>query len=256
MSVGVHEFWSFMLIFARVTALCVTAPVFGSRSVPPPVKVGLAAILALALLPVVGPQVGHAPTNLLTLAGQVAAETAVGLCMGFFVQLVFTAIQIAGHFLDTQMGFGIINVLNPFSQEHNSAMGQFLFQLGLTLFLLMGGHLLLIGTLASSFTVILPGGAQFAGSLSQAFSDVVSQMFAMAFRIAIPAAAVLLVVDVAFAIVARVVPQMNVFIVGMPAKILVGLLTIALVLPALALAVGQMVPAAIAGAESLVQAAR
>jgi len=248
MSVGVHEFWAFLLIFARVTALCVTAPVFGSRGAPTQTKIGLAALLSLALMPLVAPNVRAAPADLISLIGQLAAETAVGLCLGFLVMLVLTAIQMAGHFVDTQMGFGIINILNPLSEQQTSVLGQFLYQLGMTLFLILGGHLYVIGTLADSFAMVGPGGARFAGDLTGAMTGIVGQMFVLAFKIAAPAAAVLLLVDVAFAIIARTVPQMNVFIVGIPAKIIVGLMTVAMVLPALAMIVAQMIP--MIGAES------
>jgi flagellar biosynthetic protein FliR len=256
MTIGVHEFWSFLLIFARVTALFVTAPVFGTRSMPAQVKVGLAALVTFALRPLVAGSLPAPPADPLALIGQIAAETAVGLCMGFFVMLLFAAVQMAGGFVDTQMGFGIINVLNPLSDQQTSAMGQFLYQLSLTLFLILGGHLYLIGTLAGSYSIIGPGAARFGGDLAGALSGTVGQMFVIAFKIAAPCAAVLLVVDVAFAIIARTVPQMNVFIVGLPAKIIVGLATMALVLPALAVIVSQMIPTTGAGAAAFLRAAR
>src|SRR5438105_654115 len=80
--------------------------------------------------------------------------TAVGLCLGFMVMLIFAAIQVAGQFIDTQMGFGIINILNPFSEQQGSAMGQLMVQLGMTLFLILGGHLYIISTLAGSYGIV------------------------------------------------------------------------------------------------------
>lgn len=256
MSVGVHEFWAFLLIFARVTALFVTAPVFGSRSAPLQTKIGLAALLSLALMPLVAPQVGSAPADLLPLIGQLAAETAVGLCLGFLVMLLMAALQMAGQFIDTQMGFGIINILNPLSEQQSSALGQFLYQLGMTLFLILGGHLYVIGTLADSFSMVGPGGARLAGDLMGVVTGIVGQMFVLAFKIAAPASIVLLVVDVAFAIIARTVPQMNVFIVGIPAKIIVGLMTVAMVLPVVAMLVAQMIPLGGAESQALLRAAK
>lgn len=256
MTIGVHEFWSFLLLFARVTALCVTAPVFGHRTIPRPAKVALAGLFSLALLPLIAPKVSAAPTDMLSLIGGILAETVVGLCLGFLVTLLMSAFQMAGYYVDTQMGFGIINILNPFSEQQTSAMGQFLYQTALTLFLVSGGHLLLLGTLASSYTAIAPGGAHFSGDLASAFTGIVGQLFVLAFRIAAPAAAVLMVVDVAFAIVARAVPQMNIFMVGMPIKVIVGLLTLALLLPVLAMVVGQMPGLMGTGLKALFQAMR
>ncbi|HXG22964.1 MAG TPA: flagellar biosynthetic protein FliR [Chthonomonadales bacterium] len=256
MDIGVHEFWTFMLLFARVAALLSVAPVFGSRSVPGSAKVGLAALVSYALMPLVGSQITTIPTNLFTLLVQIAAETAVGLCLGFLVLLLMASFQIAGHFVDIQMGFGIINVLNPFSEQQDSSMGLFLRQLGMTLFLILGGHLSLIGALAQSYAIVAPGGAHFAGNLSGPFSDFVMQIFLLAVRIAAPATIVLLLVDVAFAIIARTMPQMNVFIVGLPAKIIFGLMTMAFVLPAMAMAVGEVIPLFTGGAQALLRGMR
>lgn len=256
MSIGVHEFWSFLIVFARVTALFATAPVFGTRSVPARVKIGLAALISFALRPLVASLVSAPPADILSLTGRLASETAVGLCLGFMVMLIFAAIQVAGQFIDTQMGFGIINILNPISEQQGSAMGQLMYQLGMTLFLILGGHLYIISTLAGSYGIVPPGGAHFAGDATGAFTGVVGEMFVLAFKIAAPAAAVLLIVDVAFGIVARTVPQMNVFIVGMPVKVVVGLTTMALVLPMLAIIVSQMMPAYGGAAHAFLRGAR
>lgn len=256
MTVGVHEFWTFALCFARITALVGTAPVFGSRAIPHQTKVGLSALLALVLMPIVSSRVGPAPADILSFAAQVGAEVAVGLTLGFLATLVFASVQVAGAFLDMQMGFGIMSVLNPLNDMHSSEVGTFLYQLAITLFLLAGGHLYLVGTLADGYAALPPGSAGFSGDLSGTLLAMAGQMFALAFRIAAPAAAVLLVVDVAFAVVARAVPQVNVLIVGLPVKILVGLMTVALLLPALAAVIGQMTPGIGGAAEAFYRAAR
>jgi len=256
MTIGVHEFWASVLIFCRVAALFTTAPIFGNRSIPKQVKVGLAAVLTLAMLPLVGPKVGAAPADMISMITQIAAETAVGFCLGFMVQLLLSAFQMAGYYIDTQMGFGIINILNPFTEQQTSAMGQFMYQLAMTLFLIAGGHLFLIATVAGSYVTVPPGGAHFSGDMSGAFTAFLGQLFVISVKIAAPAAAVLMVVDIAFAIVARTVPQMNVFIVGMPVKIIVGLLTLAIVLPVLAFVISQIPMLMGTGAQTVLQAAR
>src|SRR5215813_11012888 len=132
MSIGITEFWSFLLVFTRVTALFVTAPVFGNRAVPARVKIGLAVLISLALRPLIVSSVVP-PMDLFALVGQLAAETAIGLCLGFMVMLLFAGLEIAGHFVDTQMGFGMINILNPISEQQSSALGQLMYQLGMTI---------------------------------------------------------------------------------------------------------------------------
>jgi flagellar biosynthesis protein FliR len=150
----------------------------------------------------------------------------------------------------------MMNVLNPLSGQHSAVIGSFLSQLALTLFLVAGGHLFLIGSVAGSYNVIGPGAAHFAGNGPEAVTHVAGQMLMLAFRIALPATAILLVVDVAFAIIARTVPQLNVMLVGLPLKILVGLFTVGVVLPAMALAVGQMTPAIGSGMHAFLVSAR
>lgn len=210
----------------------------------------------MALGPTVRQGAFHVPAGLPELIGQVASEVAVGVTIGFLATLLFSAIQMAGAFVDTQMGFGIINVLNPFSDFQNSALGQFTYQLGMTLFLMVGGPLILLDTLCTSYVLVAPGAVGFQPEVAQAFAGVVGQMVLLAFRIAAPAAAVLLVVDMAFAIVARTVPQMNVFLVSLPVKVVVGLLTVSLSLPILLGVAEQMGPATRAGATAVFAASR
>lgn len=256
MPVDVREFWAFLLVFARVTALVATAPVFGGGTIPRTAKVGLAALLSLAATPLVFPRVSAPPADLFSLLGQIGSEVAVGALLGFVASMLFAAVQIAGAVVDTQIGFAIIHVLNPYTGQPTAAVGQFYYQFALTLFLLANGHAILIGTVVGSFAVVGAGGAHFAGDVPSVLTTVMGQMFLLGFRIAIPVAAVLLVVDVSLAIVARAVPQMNVFIVGLPAKVIVGLMTLSIALPALALVLGQILPMMDTGLRAALSAAR
>ncbi len=242
MPIDLREFWAFLLVFSRVTSLVATAPVFGTRTVPATAKIGLAGLVSLAAVPLVLPHSPRPPADLFSLIGQIGAEVAMGVLLGFCATLIFSAVQIAGTLIDTQIGFGVMSVLNPYTQQPTAAIGQFYYQLAITMFLLGNGHNYLIGAVVGSFSLVGPGAAHFSANMPNLVTGVVGQLFVLAFTIAVPAAAVLLVVDVSLAIVARAVPQMNVFIVGMPAKVIVGLLTVALLLPALALAFGQIVP--------------
>jgi flagellar biosynthetic protein FliR len=251
-----RDFWAFLLVFSRVTALVATAPVFSSAAIPRTVKVGLAGLVSLATVPVVFPHVPTPPGDLFSLAGQIGAEAAIGALLGFLANMVFAAVQIAGTVVDTQIGFAIIHVLNPYTGQPTAAIGQFYYQFALTLFLLADGHASLIGSVVGSFGVVGPGAAHFAGDVPGVLIDMMGQMFLLGFRIAVPAAAVLLVVDVSFAIVARAVPQMNVFIVGLPAKVIIGLITLSVGLPALALVLGQILPMIDTGLRAALSASR
>lgn len=253
---GATELWAFLLALARVSALMVTAPVFGNRAVPRTAKVGLSALLAFALQPLIRNSVTTPPHDLLALLGGIGAELAVGLCLGYLAAFCFAAIQMAGAFVDSQIGFGIINILNPYTETHNSALGQFFSQMTMALFLIANGHLFLLATLLGSYAAVGPAAAQLDGELTTVFAELVSRIFVLAFQLAIPIAAVLLLVDVSFAILARTMPQMNVFIVGMPAKVIIGLLTVAMVLPMMASFAGSILPAIATGSTGLLRAVR
>jgi flagellar biosynthesis protein FliR len=240
-AIRLHDLYVFVLLFARVSGLMVAAPILGNRSIPRPVKAGLALIFSLAVLPMTAPKVGAIPDHLYLLAGQVLGDVIFGLSLGYLARLLFSAIEMAGYFVDTQMGFGMVNLYDPFAEQQTSVLSVFQYQLALTVYLLSNGHLLLLGALAESFNVLLPGGVSLNAGFGMTAVPMLQLMFALGFRLALPAAGVLFVVDFAFGLIARLVPQVNVFIVGVPAKIIIGLATVTILLPSLSLIVGQII---------------
>ena len=239
--VSVHMFYTFLLVFARVGGVIAAAPLLGNHAIPRVVRAGFALIFSLSLTPMVSAKVGPVPHHLLLLAGGVLKDALFGLSIGFAARLLFAAVEMAGYFVDTQMGFGFINVINPFSQQQSSILSLFQYQLAITVYLLANGHLALLGSVADSFATVAPGAVNPHGDIALTMTTLLRTMFVLGVRLALPASAVLLVVDLAFALVARAVPQMNVFIVGMPAKIIIGLTTVALIMPIMAIIVGQII---------------
>ncbi len=225
-------FWTFLVVLFRIAGLMVTAPVFGSPSVPVPVKLGFSTAFAITLTPVVHGKVGQPPEDWLLLVGILLGETLVGMLIGYLVSLFFSAVQMAGAFIDMQMGYGIFQLMNPLSPMPASLLAQFHAMLMMVVYLQVNAHHWLLVALAESFQAVPHNAlALDAGRLQPLLSDVVAQVFLLALRIAAPATAVLIVVDAALAIVSRAVPQMPVFFVGAPAKIAMGLLVLAIVLP-------------------------
>ncbi len=255
-NVGIHDFYVFLLVFARVSGLMVAAPLLGSRSIPRTAKAGFALLFSLAVAPLVASKVGGLPTSLPLLAAQAATDALFGLALGYLARLLFASVEMAGYFVDTQMGFGIVNLFNPFTEQQTSVLSVFQYQLATTIYLLANGHLLLLGALADSFTALPPGGVAPHGQIGLVVVPLLKSMFALGFRLALPAAGVLFVMDIAFGLVARMAPQINVFIVGTPAKIILGLATVALLLPVLALIVGQIMTGTTEGMHALVAAAK
>lgn len=256
---GTLDIWIFLQVLARVSSLVAMAPIFGSREVPAPAKIGLSVILSLVVSPFAAPSLRAAgvPTTLFGLAAPLAAHAAIGLMMGFVASLVIMAIEMAGSLIDTQVGFSMGQNFNPAVGEMAGPFTQFQSMYALLLFLLAHGHYILIAALAKSFAMLSPSTIDFGhASFLQYVAGITFNMLVNGLKIAAPAGAILLVVDFSFAMLARAVPQMNVFFVGMPLKALVGLMLMVIVLPLLSAFVGQMVAAVPVDLQGVLQGMR
>jgi flagellar biosynthetic protein FliR len=238
------QFWAFLQIFARVSALFISAPVFGAREIPAMVKVGLSAILSLVLLPIVGATLDHVvPSTLYAMVGNLVGQVLIGLLIGLIVSLLFAAVRVGGDVLDYQMGFTQATTFNPQFNETVSPIANFQYQYAIVLYLIANGHWLLLASLERSFVKLPVGQLVFSGVTVGAFTDLTYQMLVAGLQIAAPGAAVLLITDIAFAFLNRALPQMQVFYLGMPVKVMVGLAVVIAIIPSLTFVVGQMVTA-------------
>lgn len=227
------KFGLFLIVFARVSGIFSMSPFFGNRNIPARMKIGLALFIAVILLPVViakNPAV-VVPRDLFPYIGLVAGEFIIGLIIGFASYLVFAAIQMAGALVDMQIGFSIVSVLDPQSGMQLPLLGTFKYLLALLLFLAINGHHVILAALSESFQRVPISSAIAHDAVVVQVTNMFAAAFVFAFKMALPVLVTLLLLDVAFGIMARTVPQMNVFIVGWPAKIVVGLLVLALVIP-------------------------
>ncbi|GIV10126.1 MAG: flagellar biosynthetic protein FliR [Fimbriimonadales bacterium] len=235
MSLDIEWFWAFLTAFVRASGLALMAPVFGSRLVPAPVRVGLSAVIALALAPSIQPYTGAPPTEWVPLILRVLGEVIIGLVLGYGVSLIIGAAVMAGEVLDTMMGFNLMQVLNPVSSFPTTLLAQFHYMLAMTLFALVNGHHWLLLALARSFETGAGLGSLSVwseGSLTTAM-QLGGEVMMLCIQIAAPAGGVLLVVDAAMAAISRAVPQIPVWLIGMPAKIAVGVAALGASLPAL-----------------------
>ncbi len=234
MSLDTDWFWSVFVGFTRASGLVLLAPVFGSRTVPAPVRVGLAGMIALGLAPVIQPAVGPPPTEWVPLIMRLVGEALIGLVMGYGVSLIIGAAVMAGELLDQIMGFGMIQILNPLSSFPTSLLAQFHYLLAMVLFALIDGHHLLLLALARSFELGYGAGdfRTMAGSGLEVAVRLCGDTLWLCVQIAAPAGGVLFVVDSAMAAVSRAVPQVPVWLIGLPAKIAVGIVALGASLPA------------------------
>lgn len=232
--IDMHNWLVILLIFIRMTAFLASAPFFSIRGGPPLAKGALGLILAILLFPVVGESPLNLEGGFLAFSLLIIQETFVGLILGYTTSLVFSAIRMAGQLIDLQIGLVMTGILDPHSGEQRTTMGQFLYVLGILLFLLMDYHHVLLRSLAKSFEVLPLGGVQWEGNGAYLLIEIFSGTFALALKMAAPILAVLIIIDVSLGLVARTVPQLNVFMLGFPMKIGLGILMLSIVAPLLA----------------------
>ncbi|MBP2654939.1 MAG: fliR: flagellar biosynthetic protein FliR [Firmicutes bacterium] len=221
----------FLLIFARISGIFTSAPVFGSRNIPVYIKAGLSLILSFTLLPLVSSTDIIIPESLFPYVLLVVGEFLVGLIFGYVSSFIMYAVQMGGHIMDLQIGYGIINVFDPQQGQQIPLLGNFQYILALLVLLLTNGHHVLISALFSSFRVIPVTGAVFQPELAQFMVDLFVGTFSVAFKISVPILAALVLTDSALGILARTMPQMNIFVVGVPGKIAVGTFALFISLP-------------------------
>ncbi|MEK5391972.1 flagellar biosynthetic protein FliR [Margalitia sp. FSL K6-0131] len=225
----IPSFSIFLLIFMRVSAFFVTMPLFSYKTIPAMHRIGFAAVLAWLMYYSID-------IHPLAIDGKyfmlIIKEAMVGLFIGFIAYLIFSAIQIAGGFIDFQMGFSIANVIDPMTGTQSPLIGQYLYSFAILLLLVLNGHHLILDGIFYSYQFIpidkmTPFGDP---NLAEFIIKTFSKMFIIAFQMSIPVVAALFLVDVALGIVARTVSQLNIFVVGFPVKIGVSFIILIVVM--------------------------
>ncbi|ALS21649.1 MULTISPECIES: flagellar biosynthetic protein FliR [Paenibacillus] len=226
-------FPGFLLILCRVTSFFVVSPVFSAQHVPAQFKIGLAFFTAFIAYFGVGTAAPVAMDSLYVLT--VIREVLVGLCLGFIAYMFFTIVQIAGSFIDLQMGFGIANVIDPMTGAQSPILGNLKYIIALLLFLSFNGHHYLLEGIMRSYEWIPLDNNLFYlnnnGQLSDFMIRTFSSVFSISFQIAAPLVVALFLADVGLGLLARVSPQFNIFVIGLPLKILLGFVMLLLLFP-------------------------
>jgi len=218
--------------FLRAVFLFSALPVLGSRMVPARVRVGLAAFVALAAQPSL-PEVPVVPLDSALAVLLVAQQAVIGLALGFAVRLVFTAVEFAGEVIGLQMGLNFAGFFDPLSAGTATATSRFFGTLVSWLFVVINGHLLVIMALADSFHAFPIGPEPFAFLRATLPHQWGAEIFATGLWIALPLVSMLLFVNLVLGAITRVAPQINIFAVGFPLSLGVGLLGMLAVLPQL-----------------------
>ena len=234
LTIPLPQLEAFMVIFLRVSAILMTLPFFDNRSVPLLFKAGLALALSVLLFPLVDVRIDLSGAGAIVFGLGVVSELLLGFAIGLTAQLVFAGIKLAGQLAGFQMGLAIANVIDPVTSTQVSIVSQIQNLVAMLLFLSMNAHHMFLRALVDSFHLVPPFHFQANAPLVRQIIELGGQMFVIAIQVGAPVVAALLLTTVALGLIARTVPQMNIFIVAMPVKILVGLLFLGLSLPFLA----------------------
>ncbi len=210
--------------------MVLTTPVFQSRSIPIQVKI----IISFALALVIAPFIKIKPElldNFLLTVFMLIAEVLIGLIIGFTVSMTIYAVQLAGYFFDISLGFGVVNILDPTTGTEMPLLGYLNQLVALTIFLAINAHHMVIVSLIKSYSVIPPGLFSPKPATAGFMLGLFANMFLLGFQIGLPIMGAIFLTDVALGIISKLLPQINVFMVGFPVKILLGLTMLILFLP-------------------------
>jgi flagellar biosynthetic protein FliR len=230
------QIWpNLMLIFCRITAFLVVVPVLSSKNVPNTFKIGLSVFISLIIYAGIG-TANPVPIDSSYIL-LILREILVGVLLGFLAYLFFTAVQIAGSFMDIQIGFGIANVIDPMTGASAPLLGNLKYMIAMLLFLSFDGHHYLLGAIINSYKWVPLNNEIFAriysGQISEFLLRSFASMFYLAFQLSAPVIAAMFLTDLGLGLLTRVAPQFNIFVVGAPLKMILGFLLLILLFPEL-----------------------
>jgi len=239
------QFAIFTLVLARVGALIMSAPIFGSRAVPLQARVLITLSITLLVTPLVTSTAPTDMTNLLTYARYLASEALIGVLLGFGVTLLLTGIQLTGQIISQLGGMALANVFDPTLDSNISIYSQLFYFLTLAMFVLLDGHRLMMDALLDTYTWLPPGQASLGTTYVEALTTLLTQSFLLGIRAAAPAMTALLLSTLVLGLIGRTMPQINILAVGFGINSLLTLGCLFTTLGAIAWAFPQQASAAI-----------
>jgi len=221
---------TFMLVFARIGAMVMLLPALGEVNIPVRIKLAIALLLTMILLPLHRAAYQIDLQTMMPLGVQMVQEIFIGIVLGATARVTLSALQVAGSVIAQQLGLGFVTAVDPTQGQQGLLIGNFLTLLGVTLLFATDSHYLVIAALNQSYTIFSPGEIMPSGDVA----DLAVRAFSGAFKIGIQLAAPFLVFglvfNIGFGILARLMPQMQVYFVGVPLSIMAGFLILAAVI--------------------------
>lgn len=223
---------AFLLVLTRTSGIFFISPFFGSMNVSTKIRAGAAVLFAVLLFPVVlKMSVIHAPATVLMFAFTVAKELFIGWLIGLIAYVTLTAINTAGKIMDMQVGFAVVSMMDPTTHQQTGLIGNFLYNLSIIYFLITNGHHVIISALAESFRIIPLDSMVWNESLPELMTDITAGIWMNGMKIAMPVTFAILLTNVGMGILARTMPQMNIFVVGIPMHLTIGTGMLSMILP-------------------------
>ncbi|MDD3014795.1 MAG: flagellar biosynthetic protein FliR [Candidatus Gastranaerophilales bacterium] len=220
----------FLLVVSRIIGMIITAPLFSTFPIPMMVKGSFAALVGFIMYPsILQVSQFQIPTDIISMSILIFKELIVGTLIGFSANLIFIGIQIGGQLLSMQMGLAVANALDPVTKQNVPIVGQFYLFTASTIFIFLNGHQWLFSSVYSSYHSIPIGlNFEFTAEIVQKLLYFTGQLFSIAFSIIMPIFGLLFIIDIALAFISKMMPQMNIFMVGLPLKIYLGLILMSL----------------------------
>ncbi len=226
-----EKFVVFLLVFIRTVSMFATAPLYGHQAIPVQMKIWAAGLFAFAIFPLIAASTATISLDVGSLIILALQEVVIGSAIGFSVGIIFHGVVYAGELFGIVMGFSISNVIDPQNGFDVPVIGQIEYIIAIFIFLILDGHLFLIQALKMSYDAVPVSGLNLSGSAVDTFVHMTGMVFLTAIKIGAPVIVSLFLTNVLLGVMSRVVPQVNVFFVGMPLKVGVGLFTLMASLP-------------------------
>ncbi len=231
MELLIEKLLGFVMVMTRISAFFLVAPVFGWRSIPSMIKVAAPVMLAIFFSITHPPAVTAEQTSAVQAVLLLGCEATYGLALGAVANVLFSAAKLGGKIAERQMGLSMAQVIDPFTQEHGAPIASLLEMVLALAFLAANGHHLLLKVIERSYEVFPAGDIPSAATLAGKMLEASSAMFVAGLRLAAPVLAAMLVLLVALAILARLVPEMNIFFISFPLRIGLGLAIVTVCVP-------------------------
>jgi flagellar biosynthetic protein FliR len=223
----------FFLAFARILALFETAPLLSAEAIPQPAKIGFALFVTSAVMPLMV-QLGYSiPQNAGAYIMLLAGEVLIGIIMGFFLNLVYSAFSMAGELFSLQLGFGASEVFDPLAQVEIPLIGQFMNTIAMLVFIFIGGfqNIFLTGVLRSFSVLKAIDLVQKKDMIFPVFIKSLAQLFEQALILSLPILGTLFLVSIGMGLLSKAAPQMNLLLMGFPVSIVVAFFVMFLIMP-------------------------